>query len=251
MRDDIEEMRRALRVACADAGSLLVEASISNQERMPTFGLGFAAFLSTLHAERPKVIFLTEATFDVAELIEGKVSDAIERRFEDDVEHDAEVARIGEIVRTQAAQDILAVEGKEGAVYLFVSRYVEQGALRATSHCAEWALGIESRIADLVEAYVGKWSAEQNAVVSAKERARRAAAEVAVATLVNDPEFRRLKGVPKRSAYVQSRYPDLVPPDEQGRQARAGQNLPLIDAAICDVIRTAHMQVKIAEDSKS
>ncbi len=57
--------------------------------------------------------------------------------------------------------------------------------------------------------------------------------------------------MPKRSAYVLQRCPNLVPPDEKGHQRRAGQNLPLIDAAICDVIRTAHMQATIAEESKS
>lgn len=174
MRDDIEDERQALRQACADTGALLVDASTSNQERVPTFTLELPGFLSALRAERPKVVFLSEVTFDVDELIEHKVVDAIERRFEDEDELDSEVARIGEAVRGQLAQEIQAVDGKEGAVFLFVARYAEHGALRATSHYAEWALSVEARIAEAVEAYVGKWGAEQDAVVSAKDRARRA-----------------------------------------------------------------------------
>lgn len=251
MSDDMEEKRQALRKACEDTSAVLIEASTSNQERVPRFDLEFSDFLKALRAEHPKVIFLSEATFDSDEFIEDKVTDAIDSRIEDDDELDAEVTRICGIVRTRIAGDIQTVKDKEGSVYLFAARYADHVALRFTSEYADWAIDFEGRLSAVVKAYVDSLSSDEAAVINAKEAKKNSAAKRAVETLLNDPDFRKLKGLPKRCEYVLWKYPQLVPRHEHGRLARVGQNMPMVDAALGDVIRTAHTRAAIVDKVNS
>ena len=247
MGDEMEEKRLALRKACEETNAALIEATISSQGSIPTFALEFSNFLRALHAEHPKVVFLAETTFDSEELIEDRVTDAIDNRFEDDDELNAEVTKLCGIVRTKIASDIQAVKDKEGSVCAFTARYADHASLRFTAERTDWSLEFEGRIADVVQEYVAGLDADEDAVTSAKDRQKQVDAEAAVETLMNDPDFRKLKGLPKRCEYVQWKYPQLVPPNDLGHTIRLAQNMPKVDADLGDVIRTAHMRAGIAD----
>jgi hypothetical protein len=251
MSDEMEEKRLALRKACEDINAVLIEASTSNQQKVPTFDLGFSNFLKTLRAERPKVVFLAEARFDSNEIIENIVTDAIDSRIEDDDDLDAEVTRICGIVRAKTVGEMQSVKDNEGFVYLFSARYADHIALRSTSEHADWALEFKGRISDVVEAYVDSLNSDREAVINAKEDKVNAAAEMAIEILMNDPDFRKLKGLPKRCEYVLWKYPQLVARHKHGRLVRVGQNMPMVDAALGDVIRTAHMRAAIVDKVNS
>lgn len=251
MHDEIEDKRSALRKACADANTILIEASISNDERVPSFYLEFSNFLKTLRAEQPRVVFLYEAAFDADQAIEDKVADAFENRIENDDEFDAEVARIGEIVRKKLLPEIELVKNKNGSIRYFVARYADHLAFRVTADHAVWALEFEGRLSDEVEVILNSMDSDEEAAANTKKTQDQLATQRAVETLMNDPEFRKLKGLPKRQEYVSWKYPDLVPSHRTGQTARLQPMLPKIDANLAEAIRTAHLRITITDKAAS
>ena len=171
--NEAEQLSQSVRDAAAAIAAHIVPAPLDtgNQLAMPRVALSAGEFVSFVHAARPRIIYLFEATFDLEQEVETAVEEA-------DIEEDGKAARA---VR-QVAERLRDHEGETVRVF---AEAVFDGVHHIAFEAASWAESFESE----VETIAAKEADENAAREQQLSAANRAKARDLASRLTADPAF--------------------------------------------------------------
>ncbi|WP_374343034.1 hypothetical protein [Azonexus sp.] len=214
------------KTVCMEMGTLLVRAGIHGVLDACHLDLDEASFLSLLLHEKPSAVFYEEITYDPERFIRGTMmSHGWKESWEKDCES---IWPTPDEIKAELRVELAKAENRIGLPRSLMVTYAIHGQHRICWLSAEWAEEISEKIDEIIEAR--------------HERAENARNQIAITLdslikeVANDPEFKAIRGRPKKLLFLQKKYGARIPPHPRGQITRPAQNCDYVDQHIAIVL---------------
>lgn len=224
--NELTEKLQSLKATCTDLGIPLVEAGINGLLDTYHLDLDETDFLALLPHEKPSAVFYETVDYDPERFIRGTM---MGHGWKESWEKDPEsVWPKPEAIKAELHKELEQASSQIGLPRSLMATYTIQGQHRVCWITAEWAEDLSEKIGDIVDLrYV---RAEQAKVRTAQEL------ESVIAEVANDPEFKAIRGRPKKLLFLQKKYGAKIPPHPHGQMSRPAQNCDLVDEHLATVL---------------
>jgi hypothetical protein len=207
-------------------GVPLVQARIHGVHDACHLDLDEVSFLALLPQEKPSAVFYEAISYEPESFIRGTM---MAHGWKESWEKDREsVWPTPDEIKSELRVNLAQVEDQIGLPRSLMVTYAIHGQHRICWLAAEWAEELSEKVGEILE--------------TRYERAEKARDQVAVtldsliAEVANDPEFKAIRGRPKKLLFLQKKYGARIPPHPRGQIARPAQNCDLVDENIAIVL---------------
>lgn len=226
MGNELTQKLEHLKASCNELGIPLVRAGIHGLLDTCHLDLDESDFLALLSHEKPTAVFYETDVYDPESFIRGTMTG---HGWRESREKDAEsVWPKPEAIKAELQKELVQASSQIGLPKSLMATYTIQGQHRVCWITAEWAEDLSEKIGSILE--LRHVRAEQAKVRTAKEL------EAVIAQVANDPEFRAIRGRPKKLLFLQKKYGTKVPPHPHGQLSRPAQNCDLVDEHLATVL---------------
>ena len=219
-----------LKTVCMEVGALLVRAKIRNVLDSCHLDIDEASFLSVLSHEKPTAVFYDAITYDQESFIRG-VMMTHGWKEEWEMNNRESIWPTPDEIKSELHAELTQVSNQIGLPRSLMVTYAVHGQHRICWLTAEWAENLIEKIDEIVEARHERAEAARNEVALALESL--------IAEVAKDPEFRAIRGRPKRLLYLKAKYGARIPPHPRGHLTSVAQNCNPVDDNIATVLLRA------------
>ncbi|WP_374407715.1 hypothetical protein [Hydrogenophaga sp.] len=214
------------KTVCMKLGLPLVQARIHGVLDACHLDLDETSFFALLPQERPSAVFYETTLYDPEEFIRGAmVAQGWKQSWEKSRES---LWPTTEEIKSRLNFDFARIENQIGLPRSLMLTYAIHGQHRICWHFADWVEDLSGKVEKILES---RFEEEENALSQIAVSLDSLIAEVA-----KDPEFRAIRGRPKRLLFLQKKYGARIPPHPRGQIARPAQNCDLVDQNIAIVL---------------
>lgn len=226
IRNDLSEKLNNLKATCNEVGIRLVKANITGLLNTHHLNLEEADFVSLLPHEKPLTVFYETVSYEPEHFIRGTM---MAHGWQESWENDPEsIWPKPDEIKTELCKEIEQAASQVGHPRSLMATYTIQGQHRVCWLTSEWSEDLAEKIGQIVDLrYV---RAED-----AKDRAAKELISV-INEVANDPEFKAIRGRPKKLLFLQKKYGNKIPLHPNGLLSRPAQNCDLVDSNLATVL---------------
>jgi len=226
MEIDLSRKLEQLHAICRESGVPLIRARINGLLGNYHLELDEDDFMSLLSQEQPSAVFYEIVDYE-PDIFVRDVMRAHGWKESLESSHYVIWLTLDEI-KAELATELAQSSGHIGLPRSLMTTYTVQGVHRLYWITAEWAEDLWEKIGEIVQ--LRDVRADEAELNAAK------ALDGMIDEVAADPEFRAIRGRPKRLLYVQKKYGDKIPPHPRGRVSRPAQNCNLVDENLSIVL---------------
>lgn len=214
------------KAVCIEVGAPLVHAGIHGILDGCYLDLDEASFFSLLPHEKPSAVFYQTISYDPWRLIRGRLmANGWEERYESRRES---IWPTPDEIKSELSLEFSHVESQIGLPRSLMMTYSIHGQHRVCWLSAEWAEELSEKIDEIIEArYEREEEARDKVAVTL---------ESLIVEVANDPEFKAIRGRPKKLLFLQKKYGERIPRHPRGKMAKPAQNCDYVDENISIVL---------------
>lgn len=226
MGNELTKKLEHLKASCNELGIPLVRAGIHGLLDTCHLDLDESDFLVLLPHEKPTAVFYETVVYDPERFIRDIM---MSQGWKEGWERDGEcVWPKPDNIKAELHKELEQACSQIGLPRSLMATYTVQGQHRLCWITAEWAEDLTEKIEDILNLRFIR--AEEAKDKIAKEL------EAVIAEVANDPEFKAIRGRPKRLLFLQKKYGAKIPPHPKGLLSRPAQNCDLVDEHLATVL---------------
>lgn len=229
-----------LKTICREINAPLVHAGINGLLDTYHLDLGESEFFDLLSHEKPSAVFYEEAIYNPELFIRGTMK---AHGWKEGWEKDKKsVWPTPDEIKTELHTDLEKVANQIGLPRSLMATYSVHGHHRMCWLTAEWAEDLSEKIGEIVDSWYERAEAAENKVAKTLESL--------ITEVANDPEFKAIRGRPKKLLFLQKKYGDRIPLHPRGQLSQPAQNCDYVDAHVALVLIKADEQAWSDENLK-
>lgn len=229
MENELKQKLEHLKATCTELGIPLVRAGIHGLLDTYHLEVDETDFLALLLHEKPTAVFYETVTYDPERLIRGTM---IAQGWKESWEKDREsIWPTPDEIKAELQVDLANTSDQIGLPRSLMATYAIQGQHRVCWLTTEWAEHLSEKINKILEARHERAEEAINKMECALESL--------IEEVANDPDFKSIRGRPKKLLFLQKKYGAKIPPHSRQQLARPAQNCELVDQNVAIVLTKA------------
>lgn len=229
MGNELKQKIEHLKATCTELGIPLVRAGIHGLLDTCHLDLDETDFFALLPHEKPSAVFYETVAYDPERFIRGTM---IAQGWKEGWEKDREsIWPTPDEIKAELQADLANAADQIGLPRSLMATYTIQGQHRVCWLTAEWAEDLSEKIDEILESRHERSEEASNKIARTLESL--------IEEVANDPDFKAIRGRPKKLLFLQKKYGARIPPHPRHQLARPAQNSELVDQNVAIVLTKA------------